>query len=251
MMKKPDAQMGSLYDGLWKEAQTAFALGDVEVDRFLTNPQEDRRLGVTVIARPSAGVIEKFCGFVGRLEQVVPGQYFYRPGEMHVTVLSLFTAVEDHGHLLARLPEYLDVCREVLSDAKGFAVHFCGVTASRSSILAQGFPQDGYLENLREQLRVTLRRRDLGGGLDTRYHITTAHSTMMRFKSVPTDLPGLLNLLREYRGFPFGCTTIELLQVVKNDWYMSLEKTELLAEYMLKCPEYGNRALALEKENRK
>jgi hypothetical protein len=234
MKKKTDAPMECLYDGLWEEAKIAFAAGKVEVDRFLVNRHEDRRLGVTVIARPSAEIVEQFCEFRRRLEGIVPGQYFYRSGEMHVTVLSLFTAVEDHGPFFVRLPEYLDVCRKVLLAGECFAVEFCGVTASRSSILAQGFPQDGYLEELRGQLRETLRGCNLGGGLDTRYRITTAHSTIMRFMSVPKNLPGLVNLLSEYRDFSFGCTTFESLQVVKNDWYMSSEKTEMLAEYLLR-----------------
>jgi hypothetical protein len=40
--------------------------------------------------------------------------------------------------------------------------------------------------------------------------------------------------LKEYRDFPFGTAKIHSLQVVKNDWYMSLDKTVVLADYPLK-----------------
>jgi hypothetical protein len=43
----------------------------------------------------------------------------------------------------------------------------------------------------------------------------------------------LIETLASYREYNFGQTTFQALQLVKNDWYMSSDKVEVLAEYPL------------------
>lgn len=99
--------------------------------------------------------------------------------------------------------------------------------------MAQGFPQDGQLEGLRERLREALRIRNLAKGLDKRYRIRAAHTTLMRFRTQPQDLRRLASVLGGYRNRSLGQSTIQSLQLVKNDWYMSAANLEVLAEYSL------------------
>jgi 2'-5' RNA ligase len=112
-------------------------------------------------------------------------------------------------------------------------VHFRGITATKSSIMVQGFPQDGQLERLRNKLREALQSKNLGEGLDERYRITNAHTTIMRFRTQPQDLGRLMRVLGSYREHNFGQLTIQTVQLVKNDWYMSADKVEVLADYRL------------------
>jgi hypothetical protein len=74
---------------------------------------------------------------------------------------------------------------------------------------------------------------DLGEGLDQRYRISTAHVTVMRFQTQPRDLQQLVHTLASYREYDFGRTAFQTLQLVKNDWYMSADKVEVLEEYSL------------------
>lgn len=99
--------------------------------------------------------------------------------------------------------------------------------------MVQGFPQDNHLECLRGRLREALRGQNLGEGLDGRYRIITAHTTIMRFRTRPQDLRRLTFVLGGYREHSFGQSTIKTLQLVKNNWYMSADKLEVLAEYPL------------------
>ena len=222
-----------IYDGLWEEAMTQFAQGHVELDWYLTNRESDHRLGLTVIARPSQSIVDQFSALIHQLSLVEPEQYYYQPDELHLTILSLFTATELSKPYFARLANYMSACEAVLSTAKCFAVDFRGVTASIGSIMAQGIPQDGNLEFLRERLRKALREQDLRQGLDTRYRLRTAHTTLMRFRRPAQALPKLVGILKEYRDFYFGGTIFQSLQVVKNDWYMSRGRVEVLAEFRL------------------
>lgn len=224
---------GRTYDCLWAEAQQAFQNGRVEIDPHLDKKAKDRRLGLTVIGQPAPAVQARFNAFLDQARQVAPGQYFYRDGEFHLTVLSLFTATElfePHWHNLAAYRAAVD---QAMLAKQAFSVHYRGVTASKSAVMVQGFAQGPQLDHLRAALRQALSDAGFGGGLDQRYAINTAHATVMRFKSQPDNLPEILALLRENRTTDFGSTTFRQLLLVKNDWYMSQEKVRVLARYHL------------------
>lgn len=231
-----DADSQSLtcvYETLWQQALTHFLNGQVEIDDFLAGRRPDHRLGLTIIARPSPEVTDHLTAVIRRVAEVEPEQYFYRPGDLHFTILSLFTATEQWQPYFLHLPEYLAAVDEVLTQTRRFTIALRGVTATPGAVLAQGFPCDETLSELRNRLREALHRHHLGHGLDARYRIVTAHLTMMRFRRQPVALPQLMALLQAYREYPFGETPIEALYVVKNDWYMTAEKVEVLAAYRL------------------
>jgi 2'-5' RNA ligase len=228
-----DSHLIRLYDALWQDAVEHFAKGRVQLDSHLVAPHRDHRLGLTVIARPTQQVIDQFSALLRELAQIEPHQYFYQPSEFHITILSLFTATENFEPYFAKIPAYLTTLQPVLSASEQFTVRFRGITATKSSIMVQGFPQDGKLERLRDRLRKALQSKNLGEGLDERYRITTAHTTIMRFRTQPQDLKRLIRVLGSYREYSFGQSTFQTLQLVKNDWYMSADKVEVLADYPL------------------
>jgi 2'-5' RNA ligase len=222
------------YDSLWRKAIDHFNdTGQVWVDPHLADKRGDRRLGLSVIGRPSPDVVGEFSALLRELVSVAPNQYFYRPDEFHITVLSLFTATEAFEPHFAQSPQYLAAVRSVLSAARHFEVVFQGITASNSAVMVQGFPKSPELNKLRDRLRESLRGAGLGEGLDKRYRISTAHATVMRFQTQPRNLRKLVETLAGYREYGFGQTTFRTLQLVKNDWYMSSDKVEVLAEYSL------------------
>jgi hypothetical protein len=102
--------------------------------------------------------------------------------------------------------------------------------------MIQGFPLDAKLQALREKLRELLQAHGLGDTLDVRYRISTAHSTIMRFSRPLQNAAALLDRLSALREEPFGEFRCHSVQWVKNDWYMSSDKVELLAEYELTQP---------------
>ena len=228
-----DSNLIRLYDALWQDAVDHFATGRVQLDPYLVARHRDHRLGLTVIARPTQQAIGQFSALLRELAQIEPHQYFYQRSEFHITVLSLFRATENFEPCFAKIPAYLTALQPVLSAAEHFAVRFRGITATKSSIMVQGFPKDGQLERLRDRLRKALRSKSLGEGLDERYRIITAHTTIMRFRTQPQDLRRFVQVLGSHREQNFGQLTFQTVQLVKNDWYMSADKLEVLADYPL------------------
>lgn len=224
---------GETYARLWAEATGHFQRGQVGIDSYLRDKNKDRRMGLSIIGRPGPAVGERFAAFLNQAKLVAPKQYFYRDSEFHLTVLSLFTATEAFERHWNNLVAYRAAVDQALIGGQAFTVHYRGITASKNAVMIQGFVQGPQLERLRASLRQALRVAGLGDGLDQRYAIETAHSTVIRFVSQPEELPQLLRLLGQNRTTDFGKTTFQSLQLVKNDWYMSEEKVEVLARYPL------------------
>jgi 2'-5' RNA ligase len=226
--------LSGFYDSLWYEAIDHFdGTGQVRTDPHLADKAADHRLGLSVIGRLSPAVTGEFSALLHRLALVAPNQYYYQRDEFHITVLSLFTATDSSEPYFAQSAGYLAAVRSVLSTARRFEVAFQGITASSGAVMIQGFPRSPELNRLRDRLRDGLREAGLGEGLDERYRISTAHVTVMRFQTQPRDLRQLVDTLASYREHDFGQTAFRTLQLVKNDWYMSSDKVEVLEEYPL------------------
>ena len=222
----------SRYDTIWDDAAPALARGDVSCDAQLVAGGDPRR-GLTVIARPDAQLAASFSALLDRLTDIEPDQYRHPMADMHITVLSLFTATADHGPELARTAAYRAAVAAAVQGTPPFTIEFNGITASRGAVLAQGFPQGDALPALRERLREQLRLRGLDGSLDGRYKLVTAHSTLLRFVCPLSAPKAFLLTLTQLRDTPLGTMHVDALELVQNDWYMSSATLERHARHVL------------------
>lgn len=115
-----------------------------------------------------------------------------------------------------------------------FKIKFCGVTASPSCVMIQGFPADSGLENLRDELRRAFAQGGLGDMLDRRYKVVAAHVTIMRFCNANLDGQKLVSFLRDHRETEFGEIETHELQLVFADWYASASTVQMLEQYHLR-----------------
>jgi 2'-5' RNA ligase len=171
--------------------------------------------------------------FLRQLADVAPGQYFYRPDELHVTVLAVIPGSEEWRGKIQNLPAIHAVIGKVLKRHRPFAIFFRGVTASPGAVMIQGFPQNEALAEIRDELRHTFRRNLLGGDIDRRYKINTAHVTLMRFRHAQADWKALVALLKANRQTDFGKTIARKLQLLWGDWYASARSVRTFQEYPL------------------
>jgi len=226
-------EISGIYQRLWNEAVVAFERGEHKIDPHLTDKANDRRRGVTLICRPSPAVRDAVAGYINRLAQACPGQHFYHPEELHVTVLSIISGTE----LWEREMPRLEACRPIIGDVLGrcrpFKIHFRGITASPDSVLVQGFPIGDGLAVVRDELRAAFARHGFGDMPDRRYKATTAHMTAMRFSKRCPDLKPLLSLLKASRETDFGECEINVLQLILGDWYGSADRVQTFEEYRL------------------
>ncbi|MBC8095770.1 MAG: 2'-5' RNA ligase family protein, partial [Akkermansiaceae bacterium] len=175
----------------------------------------------------------RIVNFLDALRAVEPDQYFYQPTALHVTVLSLFTASEQHERFSAAAGDCKAAIEAALADAPAFAIEFRGITTSPGAILIQGFPAGATLKNIRARLRSELLDRGLSKGVDSRYRVITAHITVMRFRKRPSDSQRLMTTLESYRQESFGVSQIRELSLVQNDWYLTPETVTTLSRYPL------------------
>jgi 2'-5' RNA ligase len=230
----PDADPAqSIYDRLWDEAAAAFAQRQVKLDPYLLNREADTRRGMTLIVRPVPAVIARILALLDRLRAIVPGQHFYRPDELHLTLLALINAVPDFNLDAVPLEAYRAVLDDLLPPVCPFELRFTGVSASPDSVFVCGHSPDNALNTLRDTLRERLAAAGLGGSLDRRYRIVTAHSTILRFQSPPETLPRLLEFLESVREHDLGAFEVREIEWVTNDWYMSHDRVRALGQYVL------------------
>jgi 2'-5' RNA ligase len=220
------------YDAMWDRAWPHVAKGDVDCDSHLAGGLDPRR-GMTLIARPDAALASRFAGVQDRLASADPHQYRQPGADLHVTILSLFTVTADYAPHLARRAGYAAAVRAAVDGLPAFDIDFDGITISRGAVLAQGFPRDGTLEQLRTRLRDALRERGLDGMLDQRYRLVTAHSTLLRFIAPPADPARFAATLQDLREMPLGTMRVEAPQLVVNDWYMSSAAVESIEAFAL------------------
>jgi 2'-5' RNA ligase len=223
-----------IYGRLWKQAVALFKSGGPRIDPFLRKKADDTRRGLTLVARPDAGVRKEVGKFLREAAVICPGQYFYKPAELHVTVLAVIPGTESWRARIGRLPACLAVLDQVLKNRRAFTVEFCGVTASPEAVMIQGFPVDDSLNRLRDELRNALRKHDLDEILDGRYRIATAHLTAMRFSNSRANWKQFLHFLQTHRETDFGETRFSSLQLIWGDWYASGDVVRLLRKFPLR-----------------
>lgn len=221
------------YDWLWTEAAGVIRAGRAELDPVLKTRLPDPRRGLTVIARPNLLIRQRVASFLDELRHVEPEQRYYARSEFHLTILSLFTATVDHGPLFARTEDYVSAVDSALRKVAPIQVEFKGITASPGTVMVQGFLVNDALNDLRDSLRQQLQVRNLGGGLDRRYRLETAHMTVARFRAPLRDGERFATALERARQRFFGTMSIVSLGLVKNDWYMTRQVLETVKRYRL------------------
>jgi 2'-5' RNA ligase len=223
-----------IYEKLWNDAVSAYQLGKQRIDPHLPGKTGDQRRGITLIFRPCAMVRDAVAGFIAKLADICPGQYFYRPEELHITLLSIITMMESWEQEMPRFRQSRPIIGRVLKARRPFKIRFHGVTASPDSLLIKGFPLDDGLAQIREALREAFARAGFADMLDRRYKVTAAHITVMRFCRPCPQMNRLLAFLKESRETTFGECEINRIQLILGDWYASADRVETLEEYSLR-----------------
>ena len=235
----PRPALAAVYDALWDAAAPAVRRGEAALDPWIGRKAEDARLGVTLLARPAPALAGRLSELQDELRALEPAQHYQPAADLHLTVLTPFTATVDHAPYLAHVDAYRAAVAEAVDGAPRFVVDVAGLTLSPAAVLAQGFPRDGTLEEVRGRLRAGLTARGLGAALDRRYRLVTAHTTLVRFSAPLRDPARFVDALAAARRRTFGAWQVDRLELVVNNWYLSAERTRVLAQHTLGGPARG------------
>lgn len=223
-----------IYNEMWDTFSKAVTSNHCQIDRLINEPSDTRR-GITVLSylHQNSVLVSEITNFQNHLKSLEPNQYYQPKTDLHLTVLSIITCVDNFSLSKNGALAYAEVFNDALSNVGSFEIHFNGVTASPNCILLQGFMPNELLSDLREKLRVAFKLSPLHTSIDSRYKIATAHSTVVRFNTPLNDPCKLFEILCQYRDYDFGTQTIDKLKLVFNNWYLQKDYTKILAESFL------------------
>ncbi|SMD35901.1 2'-5' RNA ligase [Reichenbachiella faecimaris] len=218
------------YNNLWESARSQFVNGKCKVDPLIDDHHDQRR-GITLLARPDQTIIDKISDLQNNLKHIEPEQYFQPISDLHLTVLSIISCYAGFDLSQIKTESYKKIVSECLT--KSITIRCQGITASPSGVLIQGFPEGNELETLREGLRDSFKSADLPHSIDSRYRISTAHLTIMRFRKPMVNPKKFVGLLEKFQHHFFGKMKIGELHLVFNDWYQRTEIVKDLATFEL------------------
>lgn len=221
------------YDQLYKTSSEIISTGKYSIDSELKN-ESDSRFGITLLIRPNDEIKANIHSFLNELRKAEPEQYFYPDSDIHITVMSIISCSSDFTLNQISAKEYIEVICRSLVDVEKIQIHFKGITASPSALMIQGFPSDETLNNLRNRLRENFKNSGLQQSIDSRYSISTAHSTVMRFQEKLHDPKKLIEIAEKFRDYDFGEFEVKNLELVYNDWYQRKSATRVLGDFGLR-----------------
>ena len=221
------------YNQLYKKSSETILAGSYKLDSQLNN-ESDSRFGITLLIRPNDEIKANIQHFINELKEVEPEQYFYPDSDIHITVMSIISCSTEFNLNQISPNEYIEVICRSLVDVNKIKIHYKGVTASPSAIMIQGFPSDETLNNLRNKLRENFKNSGLQQSIDSRYSISTAHSTIMRFQEKLHDPKKLIKIAEIFRDYDFGEFDVKSIELVYNDWYQRKSTTRVLGDFGLR-----------------
>lgn len=221
------------YNQLYKSSSEKITNGSYSIDHELKN-ESDSRFGITLLIRPNEQVKAEIQSFLKEFKTVEPSQYYYPDSDIHITVMSIISCSEDFKLEQVSLHDYIEIISKSMIELDTIKIHFKGVTASPSAIMIQGFPTDETLNNFRNKLRENFKKSELFQTIDSRYTISTAHSTVMRFQEPLQNPKKLIEISDRFRDFDFGEFSVENLELVYNDWYQTERNTRVLGKFFLR-----------------
>lgn len=221
------------YNQLYIKSSEDILAGNYTIDSQINNAS-DSRFGITLLIRPNETIKTNIQTFFNELKAVDDTQYYYPDSDIHITVLSIISCHEGFTLDQISIQDYIEIIQRSLVGIDHIKIEFRGVTISPSAIMIQGFPTDESLSNLRNKLRENFKASTLQQSIDSRYEISTAHSTIMRFQEKLKNPEKLIAVTEKFRDYNFGEFTVEKLELVYNDWYQRKENTINLCDFYLR-----------------
>lgn len=221
-----------LYHDLYHQSSQKILNNEYLIDTDIDNPL-DKRLGLTVVIKPQIEIQNSIQNFLNELKNIEPEQYYYSNSDLHVTVLSIISCYDGFNLADITVSEYSKIISKSLESVNEFEIEFKGITASDSAIMIQGFPTAATLHQIRENLRINFGKSSLQKSIDSRYPLTTAHITVLRFRKKLNNVSQFINCIEKYRDYDFGTSKVSTLDLVYNDWYQREEIVQKLAEFKI------------------
>ncbi|WNJ18540.1 hypothetical protein [Pontibacter sp. G13] len=208
----------------------------VHADPWLLNLAEDRRRGISLIWPIEWVNPQEWLDLQGEMKALLPEQYHYPLEDLHLTVLTIISCVEDYAALEIKTSDYVEVIRKAFESSDVEQLVFEGLAATHAAWLMCGYSELGGLERIRARVRKEMHASGLYHTMDKRYLLNTAHSTLGRFqKEMDGEMGGQFWAFLQkwkFKALP-AVKPISKMQLVENDWYMRRGKVNVLESFSI------------------
>lgn len=226
------SELLQFYNLLYDQSILKIKDGNILLDKMIDN-NNDRRRGLTLLIRPDLNVIDKINRFQKEIKKIDQHQYYQPVSDIHLTVLSIISCYEGFNLTDIAIQEYVQIITESIKGIGKIKLNFNGITTSQEAVLIQGFPVDEELDTLRNRLRENFARTNLKQSIDSRYKLSAAHVTAIRFREMLESPERFAEMLQRYREVNFGEMHVKSLDLVYNDWYQSRKVVKILYQFTL------------------
>ena len=202
------------YERLWMNSKDALIHGHIEPD-----PAPDdtsRRWGISAVIRPreqAAITLEKTARQLSKFTG--DKQVIYTGASLHTTLRSIEFFRSHVTHDDDRVRKYIDILQEIVRGYNAFNVLYQGLTANKTSVIAQGWPLSDDLQKIRVEFHRQLGNAGLLTGPETQGVRETAHASLVVFTHPLEDPRSLVDFIEDNRETQFGYVNIDQIDVVR------------------------------------
>lgn len=202
------------YLRMWNESKDQIAVGAIEPDPVPDN--SSRRWGVSIIFRHTEPVLSKLIAAVNEIKSFVgDGHIIYDLSNLHTTIRSIeFQRLEVDEHD-PKVLQYEKALKAVAAKCNTIKISYKGLTANRSCVIAQGWPIDNVLQEIREAFHQELEKRGLLGGPEETSVRQTSHASLVVFTHPLKNPQGLVEYIERNRETNFGSCEIDTIELVR------------------------------------
>ena len=214
-MSSPDiGTIKQVYEHMWNASKAPLARGLIEPDPI---PSEGgRNWGVSAIVRPTEPVLNRLEDAAKEVSELTgPEHAIYDASNLHITLRTLETYRSHVTEKDLLIRQYAGILKEIAHQSGPIRISYRGLTATRTSIIAQGWPLDDTFQTLRERFHKQLARTGLSDGPESNSIRQIAHTSLVVFGGSISSPGSLVDYIEANRTTNYGPTEITKIEIVK------------------------------------
>ncbi len=220
------------YRHMWYAAKGPLLENRVILDPFLSTRSLDPRRGLTILVALKGAPLREIRRITAEFNRLEPGHYVYPASDLHVTFFDIVGATAHYVPDKDYHAYYARLLRHFFLFHRNLSVQFEGLTASRSTLMAQGF-HNSCVQHLRDFIRHQAHAKKFA--LVERYphQFLSSHSSIVRFQRPFRNPDRVVQFIEKNRFRSIGEMRIHQVELVVHDWFNQKQKKETVAIFRL------------------
>jgi hypothetical protein len=207
-------QITADYETMWNNSHARLRAGDIEPDPVPGD--QSRRWGISAIIRPVGPVLSRLAEVAGKLKTLAGDQHVvYDRSNLHTTVRSIEFHRIDVNERDEKVGQYKEALQKILPRFGPVRMAYRGPTSNSNSVMAQGWPIDDTLQEIREAFHVELHQKALLGGPEKTAMRQTSHASLAVFTHPLASAEKLADHIRDNRNTDYGTCEIDGIDLVR------------------------------------